>query len=103
LPFVTKYAIRTSERENGMSTKQQALAVARRFGFELDESVSGKVGMWFMITFDHPTHSIGGDCRSIHVEDISGAVAWAEAIERMESEGPLLERCADPECEYHNP
>jgi hypothetical protein len=87
----------------GMATKAQALAVAAKYGFVLDESVSGKIGLWFMVTFDHPTHNIGGDCRSIHVEDISGSVAWAEAIERMEDEAPLLERCTDPDCEYHDP
>jgi hypothetical protein len=85
-----------------MATKAQALAVAAKYGFELDASVSGKIGLWQMVTFDHPTHSIAGDCRSIHVEDIDAGTAWAEAIERMRDEGPRLERCADPECEYHN-
>lgn len=91
-----------------MSTKSQALAVAARFGFELDEGVTGLMGGCFAITFDHPTHSIAGDCRSIHVEDYgSGDVspakaAWREAIERMNDEGPLLEPCTDHGCEYHH-
>lgn len=90
-----------------MATKAQGLAVAKRFGFELDESVSGRVGDCYMITLDHPTHSIGGDCRSIHVEDYGNAThsaywcAWADAIERMNDEGPLLQPCDDPDCDYH--
>jgi hypothetical protein len=86
-----------------MSSKSKALAVAARFGFVLDESVSGPVGVvGGMATFDHPTHSIGGDCRSIHDEDISMALVWANCVERMESEGPLLQPCEDPDCEYHH-
>lgn len=90
-----------------MATKTKALAVARRFGFILDESVSGRCGECFMLTFDHPTHHIAGDCRSIHVEVMNmgdgapSGYAWAEAIERMEGEGPLLQECTDPECDYH--
>ncbi len=84
-----------------MATKQQALAVAKKFGFELDGSVSGQFGLWYLITFDHPTHSIYHDCRSIHVEDISASIAWAEAIERMNDEGQNLQLCEDLECEYH--
>ncbi len=89
-------------------TRQNALAVARRFGFVLDESVSGPAGIYFMVTFDHPTHSIGGDCRSIHVEDYgSGSrsaaeCCWSDAIERMEDEGKLLEPCTDADCDYHH-
>jgi hypothetical protein len=91
-----------------MSTKAKALKVAERFGFMLDELNSGKCGIWFSVVLDHPTHSIGYDCRSITVEDAgtglkaAGACAWEEAIERMEAEGPLLTPCADPECEYHH-
>lgn len=91
-----------------MTTKRAALAVAARFGFELDELNSGAIGGNYAVTFDHPTHSIGGDCRSIHVQDYgSGRItpaqaAWAEAIERMEAEGPLLTPCTDPDCEYHH-
>lgn len=90
-----------------MASKQQALRVAKRFGLELDESVTGLIGGSFALTFDHPTHSFGGDCRSIHVCDYgSGDItpaqsAWSEAIERMEDEGPHLEPCIDPECDYH--
>ena len=85
-----------------MTTKTQALRTAAKFGFVLDESVTGKFGFYQLITFDHPTHHIAGDCRSIHVEDPSASVAWAEAIERMNDEGPLLAECLDPECEYHH-
>lgn len=90
-----------------MTTKAKALRVAARFGFVLDEANSGKIGDCFMLTFDHPTHSIAGDCRSIHVSDYGtgdrspAQCAWAEAIERMESEGELLEPCTNPDCEYH--
>lgn len=91
-----------------MTTRTSAMKVAARFGFVLDESVSGKVGDCFVLTLDHPTHSIGGDCRSIHVSDYgdanrsAAACAWAEAIERMEDEGPLLAPCNTAECEYHH-
>lgn len=85
-----------------MATKQQALRTAARFGFVLDESVSGKTGIWGAATFDHPTHSFAGDCRSIHSEDTDMATVWAECIERMEDEGQFLEPCTDPECEYHH-
>lgn len=92
-----------------MATKRQALAVAARFGFELDERNSGKDPMGFTAIFDHPTHSICGSCRSITCSNYTGfpgqtaaECTWAEAIERMEEEGPLLEKCEDPECEYHN-
>jgi hypothetical protein len=54
-----------------------------------------------MATFDHPTHSISGDCRSIHDEDISMSLVWDNCISRMNAEGPILEWCTDPECEYH--
>jgi hypothetical protein len=90
-----------------MSTKAKALKVAARFGFVLDETVSGKVGDNFSVTFDHPTHSIEYDCRSICVSDYGNAhtsaavCAWSEAIERMEHEGQFLELCTDPDCEYH--
>lgn len=90
-----------------MPSKTQAMRVARKFGFVLDESVTGLIGSCYSITLDHPTHSINGDCRSIHVSDYGSGntsparAAWAEAIERMEDEGPLLVPCADPECDYH--
>lgn len=89
-------------------TKAKALKVAARFGFVLDESCSGLMSGCYTVVFDHPTHSIGFDCRSITVSDYgSGAItpaqaAWSEAIERMEAEGPLLEPCTDPECDYHH-
>lgn len=92
-----------------MSTKRQALAVAARFGFVLDERNSGKDPMGFTAIFDHPTHSIGADCRSIVCSNFTGfpgqtaaECTWAEAIERMEAEGPLLEPCEDPDCDYHS-
>lgn len=84
-----------------MATKAQALAVAARLGFVLDETVSGKIGIWFSVTFDHPM-SLSGDCRSIHIEDTSASVAWAEAIERMESEAKHLQPCTDKFCDYHH-
>ena len=84
-----------------MATKAQALRVASKFGFVLDETVSGKIGWFMLITFDHPTHSISGDCRSIHVEDTSASRAWEEAIERMNAEGPHLVKCNNSSCEYH--
>lgn len=84
-----------------MATKTQALAVAKKFGFVLDDSVSGKFGLFYLITFDHK-QSIGGDCRSIHVEDIEASAAWKEAIERMNDEAPLLTPCTDENCEYHH-
>ena len=85
-----------------MATKAQALAVARRYGFELDPNVSGHFGFWWLATFDHPTCSLSGDCRSIHEEAPDAATLWKLCIERMEGEGPLLEPCADPLCEYHH-
>lgn len=96
-----------------MSTRRAALAVAARFGFVLDERNSGQTGLDFTTIFDHPTHSIGGDCRSITVSSYPGSNiagvhqtasqnTWREAIERMKAEGPLLEPCTDPGCDYHN-
>jgi hypothetical protein len=85
-----------------MATKQQALRVAARHGFVLDETVSGPMGVaGGMATFDHPTHSFAGDCRSIHDVDISMDKVWANCIERMEREADLLTPCTDPDCEYH--
>lgn len=90
-----------------LGTKAKALAVAKRFGFVLDDGVSGKIGECFAVTFDHPTHSIAGDCRSIHVSSYGDAFTsaaadvWSEVIERMEADGVWLESCADSECEYH--
>jgi hypothetical protein len=83
------------------------MKVAERFGLVVDDGVTGNFGGCFLITLDHPTHSFGGDCRSIHVEDCGTGsrspadCAWADAIERMNDEGPLLEPCLDPECDYH--
>lgn len=92
-----------------MVTKAKAQAVAERFGFELDEQNSGAEPVGFTVIFDHPTHSIGGDCRSITCSWFTGDAgrtpaqsAWSEAIDRMESDGPILERCVDPDCDYHN-
>lgn len=90
-----------------MATKAQALRVAAKYGLVLDETVSGLFGGCYLITLDHPTKSFGGDCRSIHVEDYgtgdrsAASCAWQEAIERINAEGPLLEDCTDPDCDYH--
>lgn len=90
-----------------MGTKAKALRVAAKFGMVIDESVTGRVGDCFLITLDHPTHSFGGDCRSIHVEDYgsgdrsAATCAWAEAIDRMEADCPGLKPCTDPDCDYH--
>lgn len=84
-----------------MATKAQALAVAKRLGFELDKSVSGRTGMWFAATFDHPTHMDVDGCHSIHECDIEASVVWADCIERMLDAHPRMEPCDDPECEYH--
>lgn len=90
------------------ATKARAMALIKRYGFVIDASVSGKIGDCYMLTIDHPTHSIGGDCRSIHICDYgSGAdspalCAWREAVERLEAEGPLLEPCDDPDCDFHH-
>jgi hypothetical protein len=89
-------------------SKSKALKIAAKYGFVLDESISGKIGDCFMITFDHPTHSLSGDCRSIHIEDYGNGdksaakCAWEEAVERLESEGQHLILCEDPDCDYHN-
>jgi hypothetical protein len=91
-----------------MSTKAKALAVAKRFGFVLDTVNSGPEPIGYTVVFDHPTHSFAGDCRSITCANFTGSngrtaaqESWAEAIERMESEAPLLESCTDPDCDYH--
>ena len=85
-----------------MATKAQALAVAKKYGFVFDESVTGKFGMWHMATVDHPTHSIGSDCRSIHEEAIYAADLWHYLIIRVNDEGSMLELCTNENCEYHN-
>lgn len=87
-------------------SRAKALAIAARFGFVLDEYCSGPAPLGgFSAIFDHPTHSIAADCRSItvfsHPPKASVSV-WAEAIERMQEEGPLLTPCTDPDCEYHH-
>lgn len=93
-----------------MTTRRAALAEAQKWGFVLDDRHSGSdPGGGFNVLFDHPTHSIGFDCRSIVEYSYQGSGrtasqnAWDAAIERMRDEGPLLERCANPECDYHNP
>jgi hypothetical protein len=96
-----------------VSTRAKALSVAASFGFVLDELNSGQIGLDFTAIFDHPTHSIGADCRSITVSSYPGPDdagvfrtasyhTWSEIIERMEAEGPLLTPCTDPECDYHH-
>jgi hypothetical protein len=85
-----------------MATKQAALALAAKFGLELDESVTGRIGESGTVTFDHPTHSFGGDCRSITVSGFQPmAELWQEAIDRMREEGPHLTPCTCPDCDYH--
>jgi hypothetical protein len=86
-------------------TKRQVLAAANKFGFVLDESVSGQIGYSASATFDHPTHSIGGDCRSICVDGGWHSImsdVWPEALDRILAEGPLLTPCETPDCDYHN-
>jgi hypothetical protein len=85
-----------------MASRAQAMAAARRFGMILDESVTGKIGECGCVTFDHPTHSFGGDCRSITVSGYqSMSDLWGEAIDRINEEGPGLVPCDNPACEYH--
>jgi hypothetical protein len=87
-------------------TKTQALAAAARFGFVLDEDNSGSEPLGgYTAILDHPTHSIGNDCRSITETSYPPRAAdfvWASILERVQAEGPLLKRCIDPECEYHH-
>lgn len=88
-----------------MTTKAKALAVASRYGFVLDETNSGKIGDVYTAIFDHPTHSLGRDCRSITESSYppnAAAYVWGECIKRMEIEGRCLRPCDDPECEYHH-
>jgi hypothetical protein len=91
-----------------MTTKAKALAVAERYGFVLDEQNSGKIGDSYTAIFDHPTHSIAGDCRSITECSYGGGrktasqYVWQEIGERLEAEGRWLQPCTDPECDYHN-
>lgn len=84
-------------------TRAKALRTASRFGLILDESVSGKIDDNMTVTFDHPTHSFGGDCRSITVSmsGVRASEVWAEAIDRMEIEGPYLTPCTCGDCDYH--
>lgn len=77
--------------------------LAESLGFVLDESVSVKIGTCATITLDHPTHSFGGDCRSITVSGhTSISVLWKEIKERLDEEAKFLTPCTDPNCEYHN-
>lgn len=89
-----------------MGTKQKAMSIAKQFGFILDEDNSGPDPMGgYTAIFDHPTHSIAGDCRSITETSYppqAAAFVWCSIVERLESEGPLLEPCGDPACDYHN-
>jgi hypothetical protein len=87
-------------------SRAKALALAARFGFVMDKSCSGSdPGGGYTVILDHPTHSIGCDCRSITETSYpprAAAFVWASIIERLESEGPLLQPCEDPDCEYHH-
>lgn len=86
-----------------MSPKDKALKAAAKFGLVLDEGVTGKIGECGTVTFDHPTHSFAGDCRSITVSGYAAMpVLWQEAFERINEEGPLLQPCECCECDYHN-
>ena len=84
-------------------TKANAMKVAARFGMVLDESVTGKIGECGCVTFDHPTHSFGGDCRSITVSGYQPmSELWQEAAVRMEDECGDLVPCDDLTCDYHH-
>jgi hypothetical protein len=91
-----------------MTTRAKAFAAAAKFGFVFDEENSGKIGDTFTAIFDHPTHSIAGDCRSITECSYGGGsktasqYVWEEIVERLESEGPWLQPCTDSGCDYHN-
>ncbi|MFA5488833.1 MAG: hypothetical protein WC284_06390 [Candidimonas sp.] len=85
-----------------MATKQAAMRVAAKFGMVMDEMHSNKIGSCSTVIFDHPSHSLSGECRGITVSGYqSMASAYAEAIERMEAECVDMEECTDPDCEYH--
>lgn len=87
-------------------SKQKALHLAASFGFVLDETNSGPQPLQaYTAIFDHPTHSIAGDCRSITETSYpphAAAFVWTSICERLASEGPLLRPCIDPACDYHN-
>lgn len=87
-------------------SRQRALALAASFGFVLDERNSGPEPLGgYTAILDHPTHSIAGDCRSITETSYPPKAAdfvWSSIIERLQSEGPLLQPCQDPECDYHH-
>jgi hypothetical protein len=89
-------------------SRSKATRIAKQFGMVIDEGVTGNFGGCYMITIDHPTHSFGGDCRSIHVADYGSGdrspsqCAWAEAIDRMSDECRFLEPCTDADCDYHS-
>ncbi len=82
-----------------MSTKRQALLVAEKLGFVLDERNTGSDGSEFVVIFDHPTHAVSNDCCSITVAAPCARDAWREAMERM-LDGKL-QPCDDSECDYH--
>lgn len=89
-----------------MSSKAQVMALARRFGFVLDEDCSGQQANGeFVAIFDHPTKAIGSDCRSITCTSYppgAAAYVWNEAFERLSAEGPLLGPCPlGDDCDYH--
>lgn len=95
-----------------MATKSQAMAVAQRFGFVLDEETSGQVGLDYTVCLDHPTHGFYNpedpECRSIVCSSYPGdgrtasQNAWSDAIARMLDEGPHLVPCIHADCEYHH-
>jgi hypothetical protein len=86
-------------------SRAKALRIAARFGFVLDGQNSGcDPGGGYTAIFDHPTHSIGADCRSITETSYpprAAAFVWNSVIERLEAEGPLLQKCSDAGCDYH--
>lgn len=91
-----------------MTTKAKALAVAKKLGFVLDEDNSGPMPeIGYNATFDHPTHSLGGDCRSINshsygtVGSTASSQVWRDCIEEMQVNAEWLEPCTDPDCDYH--
>lgn len=87
-----------------MTSKANVLRAAARFGLVLDEGVSGRCEDTYTVTLDHPTDSFAGDCRSITVSmtGVPAAQVWAEVLDRILTEGPLLRPCTCPDCDYHD-
>ena len=84
-----------------MANKRTVMSFAAKFGFVLDEVNTGMSGNGYAIIFDHPTHSVCNDCRSISVYEDSAANAWKEAYNRLTAESQHLAKCTDADCNYH--